>query len=231
MKILIISFPRSGTSLLYRIIKKHPKMKMMHFETNMMKLVGTPREKTLKQIFPKGKNVGEKIIYERNMMGTGGPTAFEYCERWIRRFGEEATILQIIRHPYDVWNSLLMKKYVPRRIEHSIIRMLNLYFRHIPNSFHEISKLKNSFTIKYEDLIMNPEVFIPEIYKHCGLNSNYKFGESMLKRKVFLYKRAGFKIHDKRLIKQKNEFMKIMSKNIDKCLIELNKFSGPKYER
>jgi hypothetical protein len=230
MKVLIIAFPRSGTSLLCRIIEKNPEMEKMYFETNMMKRVGTPRERTLNQVLPKGKNVGEKVIYERNLMGTNGPTPTEYCQLWNKRFKREARIIQIIRHPYDAWNSLLMKKYIARRIENAILRMEKLYFRYIPSSFDEISKIKNCLTIKYEDLIMNPDVIIPKIYKHCELDINYKMKENMLRRKVFLYKRTGFKIHDKRLAKQKNEFMKIMSENIEECLENLNRFPGLEYE-
>ena len=205
-------------------------MEKMYFETNMMKRLGTDIEPTLNHIFPKGKNIGEKIIYERNIMGTGGPTPIEYCERWNKRFKHEAKIIQIIRHPYDVWNSILLKKYVARKIKHAVPRMEGLYFRHIPNIFNEISKIKNCLTIKYEDLIMNPDVIIRKIYNHCKLDSKYHIKVRMLKRKAFAYKRIGFKIHDKRLEKQKNDFMKTMSENIEDCIENLNQFDGPEYE-
>ena len=52
MKILIIGFPRSGTSLMHRIIKSHPEVKKMFFETNMLKRVGTNTENTLNHFFP-----------------------------------------------------------------------------------------------------------------------------------------------------------------------------------
>ena len=52
----------------------------------------------------------------------------------------------------------------------------------------------------------------------------------MKERRVFVYKHSGFKIHDVRVHKQKNEFMKILSENIDDCLEILNQFPGPEYE-
>lgn len=234
MKILIISFPRSGTTLMHRIIGNHSEVSKMFFETNMMKRIGTQYEKTLNQVFPKGKNIGEKVIYERDIMGkakSGAPSAVDYCRIWNKRFKSEARIIQIIRHPYDVWNSLLIKKYIPRKKINAIIKMQKKYFEFIPSYFDRISRFKNCFTIKYEDLITNPTVVIPKIYEHCGLDKRYSPTERMKQRMVFAYKWKGFKIHDPRLQKQKNEFMKIMAENIDACLEILNKFPGVEYKK
>ena len=43
MKILIISFPRSGTTLTQRIIKSHPDVQNMFFETNHLKKIGVKK--------------------------------------------------------------------------------------------------------------------------------------------------------------------------------------------
>lgn len=232
MKILVVGFPRSGTSLMHRIIKRHPEVKKMFFETNMLKRVGTETENTLNHFFPQRETIGEKIIYEKDRMGkqSTSPTPVDYCKMWNKRFKRQAKIIQIIRHPYDVWNSLIIKKYIRRNIKHSVPRMTEKYFDFIPNYFERISEFKNCFTVKYEDLILNSDIIIPQIYEHCGLSTNYVFKEHMKERKVFLYKHNGFKIHDFRLHKQKNEFMKILSENIDDCLEILNQFPGPIYE-
>ena len=136
-KILIIGFPRSGTSLMYRIIKQHPEVRKMFFEANMLKRVGTDSENTLNHFFTIRETVGEKIIYEKDRMGklSTSPTPVDYCKMWNKRFKKGARIIQIIRHPYDVWNSLIMKKYVNRNIKHSIPRMTEKYFDFIPIYF------------------------------------------------------------------------------------------------
>jgi hypothetical protein len=233
MKILIISFPRSGTSLMYRIIGKHPEVEKMFFETNMLKRIGTRSENILNNCFPKGKIVCEKVIYEgKNAVKKvdGGITPVDYCEMWNDRFKKEARIIQIIRHPYDVWNSLIMKKYIPRNIKYRIPIMTEHYFDFAPTYFEIISKFENCFTVKYEDVILNSKVIIPKIYEHCGLRSDYFFKEHMKAKKVFLYEKSGLKIHDYRLNKQKDEFMEILSNRMDECLGILNQFSGPEYE-
>jgi hypothetical protein len=234
MKVLVIGFPRSGTSLMYRVVKLHPEVKKMFFETNMLKRVGTDSENVLNNFFPKKINVGEKVIYEKDVMGkkpNTSPTPVDYCKIWNKRFKREAKIIQIIRHPYDVWNSLIIHKYMKRNIKYSVPRMLENYFKFIPTYFDTISKFKNCFTVKYEDMILNSDILIPQIYEHCGLSTNYRFKERMKARRVFLYKTNGFKIHDVRLHKQKNEFMEIFDNNIDECLKVLNQFPGPEYEK
>lgn len=234
MKILIIGFPRSGTSLMKRIIMRHPDVEKIFFEANLMKRIGTNRENTLNILLPPKKNVGEKVIYEKGIMGTkrsGSPTPVEYCQRWNNRFKKEARIIQIIRHPYDVWNSILIKKYIARNKKHAIIKMFKNYFKYIPKCFDRISKFENCLTVKYEDVIMNPNILNLKIYRHCNLSLDFKMAEHMKRSKVFAYKRIGFKIHDSRLVEIKENFMEIMNKNIDDCLIVLNKFPGVIYER
>ena len=235
MKILVIGFPRSGTTLMYRIIKQHPEMKLMLFETNKMKNIGTQFEKQVDKIFPKGKNAGEKVIYEREIMGKLGsnsPSAVDYCKLWNNKFKEESIIIQIIRHPYDVWNSLLIKKYISRNKTNAIIKMQKKYFQYIPKYFERIAKFENCLTVKYEDLVLNSEVIIPKIYKHCGFEKiNFSRNEQMRKGRVFSYKNKGFRIHDDRLINIKDDFMEVMKVNIEECLKVLNKFQGVKYEK
>jgi hypothetical protein len=233
MKILVIGFPRSGTTLMHGTIERHPQMEQMFFETNMMKRIGTQKVNTLNQVFPKGKNSGEKVIYEKDIMGkkgSGAPTPVEYCKLWNKRFKGEARIIQIVRHPYDVWNSILIKKYVRRDIKDAIIKMEKIYFEFVPTYFTNIARLKNCLTVKYEDIVSNSEIVIPKIYEHCGLDSTHFPKEQMRSGRLFAYKRIGFKIHEPRLKDQKDRFMKIMSDNIEECLEVLNKFPGPEYE-
>lgn len=234
MKILVIAFPRSGTTLIYRTIKKHPQMKEMIFERNVLKKTGNVHKNYLNRTFSKGKNIGEKVIYERDRMGkknTNAPTPVDYCELWNNRFKDESRIIQIIRHPYDCWNSLLLKKYAARHIEHSIPRMLKAYFDFIPTYFNTISKFENCLTIKYEDLISNSDELIENIYTYCSLDPLFKSKEIMRQGRLFAYKRQGLAIHSPRFEKQKTAFMKILEENIEDCLKILNKFPGPEYQK
>lgn len=232
MKMLVIAFPRSGTTLTQRVLRSHPEVKRMFFETNHLKKIGTSRERILNNLFPEGQNIGEKVIYEKDVMGkrkNTDITPVDYCKLWNKRFKKEARILQIVRHPYDVWNSILLKKYIKRDLKNAIIKMEKAYFTHIPEYFSRISNFPNCLTIKYEDLVMNSKEMNSKIYEHCGLSPHMRY-EDMRSSRVFAYKRKGLVIqNDKRLKNYKTEFMKIMDENIDIMLETLNNFAGVKY--
>lgn len=234
MKILVIAFPRSGTTLLFRTIQQHPQMKGMVFEGNVLKKSGEKHMMYLNRTFPKGKNIGEKVIYEKDIIGkknSNSLTPVDYCELWNNKFKDESRIIQIIRHPYDSWNSLLLKKYASRHIESSIPRMLKAYFDFVPIYFNMISKFENCLTIKYEDLISNSNRIIKKIYTHCDLNSSFRTKEEMRQGRLFAYKRNGLAIHLPKFKKQKTVFMRIFQENIEDCLKILNRFPGPEYQK
>ena len=137
MKVLIIAWPRSGTSLTLRIFNKHPDIERGYFETKLLrKFPVKKRLANLYKPFGRGRNCAEKIIYEGPTFGDcTEDTPQMYCERWNQFFGNEAKIIQIIRHPKDVWNSLLLKLYIKKHWEHLIIKRLNQYFDSFGETF------------------------------------------------------------------------------------------------
>ena len=232
LAVLIISFPRSGTSLTLRIFKNHPNIERIYFETKLLRKF--PVKKSLINLhksFGPRKNCAEKIIYEGIKFGSKSKdTPIVYCDRWNRFFKKEAKIIQVMRHPKDVWNSLLIKLYLKRHWEHIIIPKLNDYFDCIGKYFTEIDQYENSLTIKYEDLILDNENVVNKIYNFCGLEP-YNFKETMRIKKVFWYKEIGMRIdNDVRLRKYKDEFNEIFYRRLPKTLEILNKFPGTKYE-
>lgn len=232
MKALIISFPRSGTSLTLRLFEKHPEIERAYFETKLLrKYPDKKRLVNLHKPFDRGRNCAEKIIYEGETFGSGTKdTPQMYAERWNRFFGNEAKIIQIIRDPRDVWNSLLIKLFIKRHWEHIIIPRLNMYFDAFTNVLTDINQCENCLTIKYEDLIMNPKPIIRRIYKHCELEP-FDFKERMKTGKVFLHKEIGMRIDtDSRLKKYRKEFNKIFYKRLPETIEILNKFPGIEYE-
>lgn len=233
MKVLIMSFPRSGTSLLHRILKRHHDMTSMYYESL---LLWRHRDKNVKTLFPgfaDGDNSGEKIIYEHKYIGHKKEyTYLDYCDMWFDKFGDEAKIIQIVRHPYDQWNSVVRRKYIARKTVHTIPTSLNRYFTCVPQFTEQIMKYPNSLSIKYEDLTRNPKDCMTRLYKHCGLDPDRsRFKETITDRKSFFYKTYGHVIDkDKRVRSVRKEYWEKMKENLKGVIKVYNKIPGPKYE-
>lgn len=191
MKILVVGFPRSGTSLTYRIFEKHPQVKKMFFEKWVIKKSQTKEE--FYQRFPvfNGSTCGEKVICEKRVTGKIGKTnqtIVDYCLKWNDWFGKEAKIVQIVRYPFDSLNSLVMSK---NRFKRGPMFSLvyQEYLKYIPNYMIEISKIHNCKTIKFENLVDTPNEIIKSLYEHCNLDPNHKFKEAIRKDRSFKYLR------------------------------------------
>jgi len=222
MRILVVGFPRSGTSLTCRMFERHPEVQKMFFEKWVIK-----KSKTLEEFysrFPMFRNkkltYGEKVICEKRVTGKIGKTnqtIVDYCLKWNDWFGRDARIIQIVRYPIDALNSLVVsKKRFPRGPGFNTV--YREYLNYIPKYIIEISKIENCKTIKYEDLLAEPKKIITDLYKHCNLDPKYQFKERIKKEKAFRYihkhKRTFFE-YDDRL----EDIMKI-----------LNQIPGAKYE-
>jgi len=217
MNILIIGFPRSGTTLTHRIISKHPQVGVMWFEKWILKQANTKEE--LFKKYPQFKNIfGEKIIWEKRVTGKIGKTKeniIDYALKWNRWFGKEARIIQIVRHPYDSLNSLVIsKKRFPRGPNFPLV--YQEYLGNASRFFEGLFSIPNCLTVKYENLIENPEQTIKKYYSHCNIDVNHRHPEKMKQGRVFNYKEKDFLFeYDKRL----HDIIKT-----------LNKFPGVKYE-
>ena len=217
MKILVVGFPRSGTTLTYRIFSKHPEVKKMFFERWMLKRGNNKKE--LQTNFPVFKNTcGEKVIWAKRVTGKIGntkETIVDYCNKWNRWFGDEARIIQLIRHPYDSLNSLVIsKKRFPRGPVFK--RNYHEYLNYSIDFFKGIGNIDNCYTIKYEDLVSDSAHNIKCMYDHCNINSDYQYTEYMKKDRVFNYEKHGF------LFEYDNKLKGIIDM--------LNTFKGVKYK-
>jgi len=193
MKILVVGFPRSGTSLTCRIFAKHPEVKRMLFEKWALKQGSTKKELIKK--YPMFKSTcGEKVIWEKRVTGKIGKTTesiVDYCLKWNDWFQDEARIVQIIRHPFDSLNSLVIsKKRFPRGPSFNTIYPEYLKYAGLFVSW--ISDIPNCMTIKYETLVAKPDQTIRKMYKHCSIDPNHKHPEQMKSKRIFNYKEKDF---------------------------------------
>ena len=178
MNILIIGFQRSGTTLLRRLLQLHPKVRRVYHESFLLNKI-KEKQTLLQYVDQRGINIkkdnwGEKVPYFPNLKGI---PVFKYCETWNRYFGSNSRILHIVRHPYDVALSNVHKfKHIK-----SLDMPINLYRRAVPPSVIKLEKMKSVYTFKYEDLLINTDEMMFNIYKHCGLKPDINFRKKMRK--------------------------------------------------
>lgn len=218
MKILIIGFQRSGTTLLRRLVTMHPKVRSIFHEEFLLTKYKTLE--SLKDYIKRRKinidqeNWGDKTPYYPNIRKI--PVG-RYCETWNQYFGKQARILHIFRHPYDIAFSI-DNKYRTQNFQHAI----KVYKQRILSSMSESINLPNVMAFKYEDLVLNPGKLVPDIYKFCGLNPEVNFKKLMRK-----WENKKYQSFDKsRVFAYKNKTMPKFKGKLDDIIMDLNENLG-----
>ncbi len=159
-KILVIGYQRSGTTLLRRLLNAHPSVYTMFHETWML-------NKDNVRLDPKNGGLGvsepagEKIVYlKRNTNAV-----LEYIATWRSCFHENNRIIHIVRHPLDVALSNMKLKWAK-----NIDSALQNYF----SSLIVMLKTKDTYIIKYEDLVLTPIQELIKLYNFCELSNGFK---------------------------------------------------------
>jgi len=218
MKILVVGFPRSGTSLTHRIVNSNPDVKNMLFEKWLLIQAKTKQQLVEKYPFLNFTS-GEKVIIEKRVIGKIGKSNFniiDYCLQWNDWFGKEAKIIQLVRHPCDSLNSLVLsKKRFPRGP--SFKTVYHEYLTYIPNFINDIYNMPNCLTVKYEQLLATPKQVIKNIYTHCNINSDYTYKEKIKKGRAFNYKHK--------------DLLFDYNPKLEEAIKVFNQFDGPTYEK
>jgi len=221
MKILVIGFQRSGTTLLRRMIQAHPDVRKIFHETFFVSKLKTKKnmEDTISFDID-ALNWGEKIPYyskvRRDM------TATEYCNRWFRLFGKEARVVHIIRHPIDV--ALSTQKKIGLK---DINRPLSFYRKSVRKTTEEITGRKYVLNVKYEELLQYPQEVMERIFEFCGLRTDVNIESRMTRTKKAKYK----KIDPSRAFVYLKRTLPMITIDLAKDMTIINKLTqGPKYK-
>lgn len=221
MKILIIGFQRSGTTLLRRIIQVHPQVRRIfheHFLLNKYNKVTLQKFLEKYGVDFKNDTWGEKCPYYPNIRKN---PVIKYCEKWNEYFGKESRIIHIVRHPYDVTFSIMKKNKNVKKFDIPV----KMYCSKLSKTVPEILNLKNTITIKYENLLQNSEVVVPLLYDFCGLDKDVDFRKLLLRLRNPKYQT----INTVRAFDYRNKNVNTQVDLTDVLNI-INKIDGPKYE-
>jgi len=224
MQILIYGFQRSGTTLLRRLIQLHPDVKKVFHEQLVLRRL-SPNPKMLKiylrsfNINIKNDNWGEKVPYYKTAKKE---SPVKYCKTWLETFKRQGKIVNIIRHPYDTAFSIV-KKYGGIK---NINKPLRIYNNVVPKVLKALEGNDCVLNIKYEDLLINTDKIIYQIYEFCGLDPDIDYKKRMKQITNLKYQT----INPKRAFAYKNKKFK-KKVDITKIINLLNKVDGVRYQK
>jgi hypothetical protein len=194
-KIYIIGFRHSGTTLLMSLINFHPHVDRIYFEKNIINVA--PNKEWMKN-YLRGrfeKSWGDKVPWYE----IDGKTVIERCRKWLDYFRPHSRIIHIVRHPIDVAISNNSGSLFPQEL---MKVHLNKYTESVPQVIDFINSTKYGINVLFEDLVLNTNETLDNIYQFCNLKSNTKVIESVKSRiidgikewKAFNYKNLTEKI-------------------------------------
>lgn len=224
MQILIYGFQRSGTTLLRRLIGLHPDMKKVFHEQLVLRRLD-PNPIMLRIYLRsfglniKNDNWGEKVPYYKTAKKE---SPVKYCQKWLDTFQKHGKIIHIIRHPYDTASSIV-KKY--KNII-SVNDPLKIYRNIVPKVLKTLDGHDCVLNVKYEDLLMNPDETVYEIYDFCGLDPDIDYKKKMKQIQNSKYQT----INSKRAFAYKTIKFKT-SVNLHGIINLLNQIGGVEYKK
>jgi hypothetical protein len=227
-RILIIGYQRSGTTLLRRLVEKHPDVYCVFHETWLLTGDKFTREgwrKKFGKVASRADIVwGEKIAYTGTLLEKmfENPSIVFYVREWEEIYKDSSRIVHIFRHPLDVAVSNTELKWTK-----SYHTCINAYLKSVPKVIRKIK----SCNIKYEDLVYSTTDVLKTVFDYCGLNSDDSLVKEIATGKLKnLQKIKNSTIRDDRIFIYKNKiFKKEKMGDHRKCLDLLNRFGRTKY--
>lgn len=201
-KILITGFRHSGTTMLMQLLRNHPQVGWIEMEESYIEF-DKPKEWLIMMAKKRVPNLkkyawGEKIPWGHRPEDTNAKRAINFSKKWLNRFGKQARILHIIRHPVDVASSGRPDGNPGKETLEQTLNTVPKYIKYINNNLY-------SATIVYEDLVLNPYKHLGNIFHFCGLISNKKVLNRVINSKLkfdrinadraFAFKKKGIDSH------------------------------------
>jgi len=170
-KVLITGFRHSGTTMLMQLIRAHPQVGWIEDEKSFIEF-DKPKEWVVMMAKKKVPNInefvwGEKIPWGIRPEDKNGQRAIDMTKKWLKYFGKKARVIQIVRHPFDVFlsgrggNQILKKRvdWITNTVE-----KVSFFMR----------EKKQCKLVCYEELVTTPQTVLPEIFLFLNIRDNAK---------------------------------------------------------
>lgn len=226
MKLLVIGFQNSGTTMLRRLLCCHPDIRWIFHETFYLNDTSTKEHIRAKIRTKHGFNIdkhiwGEKIpfIYPRMVKSNVGSkcSIIDYARQWKIYFAPDYKIIHIVRHPVDV----IMGNKTRKSIKEA--RTLKWYEDTV---FLAIKKFEESILVKYEDILLNFNVTMKSLLEAVGISSDR--GTIELVENAFCEKFK--KLNQSRAFgysgNKRHDILDKKYQNLRKIIKEINAFAG-----
>ena len=191
--------------MVHQLIKAHPQVGWIENEEGYIEY-DKPKEWLLmmaKKSVPDLKRYswGEKLPWGTREEDKDGKRIIKDSRRWLKIFGNQARVLQVLRHPIDV----SLSSY-PLDIQRTTVAEDQLKFslNSIPKVINFINKDSRCGVIIFEELVMNPRQKLADLFQFLNLASSEKIIEKVMKtnlkfgkinpHRAFVYRRLNIDI-------------------------------------
>jgi len=170
MKVLMVGFQRSGTTILKRMLQNVPGVKHFFHELRVLKKHKTKEELAKWMKNKKGTDIdgvdwGEKVPF----YGRKSKESIGYCKKWDNFFLPESRIIHIVRHPVCIGISTI--EFRPGKLK--LNPTLDMYCQHIPELVEYLDGLDHAIQIRYEDLMAEPLNMMKMLCEFCELSTDF----------------------------------------------------------
>ena len=184
--IFILGMPRSGTTLVERLLAAHPKVTAAGEIDYMRRVMRRSIEQRTRQPFPQGFGALQRPVIDElaksfgrrlQIMAQGSPFVTDktpgnyHLLGWLRVLFPAGRVIHVTRDPMDTCFSILQYPFDERSPHTCDIELLAYsYARYRALMKHWQALIGDEFIeVAYEDVVNDPSVHAARIYAHCGL--------------------------------------------------------------
>jgi len=176
IKVFITGFRHSGTTMLMQLLRAHPQVGWIEFEESYIEF-NMPKEWILMHASRKVPNMkthvwGEKVPWGTRDTDVKAKRAIHMINRWLKVFKKEARVLNILRHPIDTALSGGRSKVGEKNWKFITTT--------IPKVIDFINEKPRCATVIYEDLLLDPQTHLSNIFNFLNLKTNKKIINSVM---------------------------------------------------